>query len=82
MALNMSSASTATEGGEASLYEDFARGFLLLVTFLFEWLTATPFLDLSDRSQVDSSGAGNFIGQVAALAVTVGLCCLRHPAQH
>ncbi len=49
------------------------RDLLFLATFMFVWLTASPFPDLSDPKLLEPSGDGNFVGQLLAILVTLAL---------
>ena len=49
------------------------RSALFLATFLFLWLTAAPFPDLSDPKVLEPVGEGNPVGQALAIFLTVSL---------
>jgi hypothetical protein len=59
---------TATSGHDRGL-----RNALFLATFLLTWLTAKPFVDLSDPTQLNPVNDGNFLGQILATVLTVSL---------
>jgi O-antigen ligase len=69
LSLDSSTPQSLSAGGSDRL----ARDVLFLATFLFIWLTASPFPDLSDPKLLEPNGDGNFIGQVLAILVTLAL---------
>ena len=69
LTLDSSSPQSLSAGGSERLMRDV----LFLATFLFIWLTASPFPDLSDPKLLEPNGEGNLIGQALAILVTLAL---------
>jgi O-antigen ligase len=58
---------------EVAANDRLVRSALFLATFLFVWLTARPFPDLSDAKALEAAADGNLIGQALTLLLTGAL---------
>ena len=72
----MTTASADTFGsrtGDLAADDRVIRGVLFLMTFIYMWLTPSPFSDLSDAKSIASGADGNIISQGSAVFVTGAL---------